>query len=68
MGDRCRWHSDADVPNGRFLVPGCWSRVIYGDYADCHCVTPKKTLDDEISDLRLRVRALEKQASLKETG
>ena len=66
MADRCRWHSDPDVPGGRFLVPGCWSRVIYGDYAECQCVTPRKTLDDEISDLRDRVQQLEKLITVKE--
>lgn len=66
MGDRCRWHSDPDVPGGRFLVPGCWNRVIYGNYAECHCETPRKTLDDEISELRNRVGVLEKQLNKKE--
>lgn len=33
----CRWYRDAEVPGGRYLVPGCWSRVIYGDYAECEC-------------------------------
>lgn len=66
VADRCRWHSDPDCPNGRFLVPGCWNRAVGGDHADCHCETPKKTLDDEISDLRARVRKLEKFNSIKE--
>lgn len=66
MADRCRWHSAPDIPAGRFLVPGCWSRVIYGDYAECQCVTPRKTLDDEISELRGRVRDLEKVLHSKE--
>ncbi len=34
---RCHWVEDKDVPGGRFLVPGCWSRVIGGDDAECHC-------------------------------
>lgn len=33
----CRWIRAADVPGGRFLVPGCWNRAVYGDNADCHC-------------------------------
>lgn len=59
MSERCRWHKASDVPGGRFLVPGCWNRVVYGDHADCHCETPRKTMDDEISELRSRVRQLE---------
>ena len=35
--DRCRWVKDPDVPGGRFLVPGCWHRAVYGDDADCQC-------------------------------
>lgn len=39
---RCRWVRDSEVPGGRFLVPGCWNRVLYGDHAECHC-TPSDT-------------------------
>lgn len=42
--DVCRWHHDPSVPDGRFLVPGCWNRVLYGDYADCHCPPAPKRL------------------------
>jgi hypothetical protein len=36
--DRCRWHKDTEVPGGRYLVPGCWNRAIYGDDAECQCI------------------------------
>lgn len=36
---RCRWVKDKGVPGGRYLVPGCWQRAIYGDDADCTCET-----------------------------
>ncbi len=32
----CRWIEDKDCPDGRFLVPGCWSRALNQE-ADCHC-------------------------------
>ena len=47
MTDYCRWISDKDAPGGRFLVPGCWSRAIYGDEADCQCETHCFTDDPE---------------------
>lgn len=44
---RCRWHKDASVPGGKFLVPGCWSRAINGDDAPCHCPkVPSRELPD----------------------
>ena len=36
----CRWIKDEEVPGGRYLVPGCANRAVYGDDADCHCETP----------------------------
>jgi hypothetical protein len=40
----CRWHKDTSLPEGRFLVPGCWSRAVYGDHAPCNCPRPPKRL------------------------
>jgi hypothetical protein len=37
---RCRWVSDVEVPGGRFLVPGCWSRAL-DPRAECHCREPE---------------------------
>lgn len=35
----CHLIKDADVPGGKFLVPGCANRAIYGDDAECQCET-----------------------------
>lgn len=43
----CRWIEDKDVPGGRYLVPGCINRAVYGDDADCHCETHTRTDDPE---------------------
>jgi hypothetical protein len=57
MTDRCRWYSSAEVPGGRYLVPGCWNRTVCGDYAECHCPKPKST--DSLDGLADRIKALE---------
>ena len=56
--DQCRWVESPDVPNGRFLVPGCWPRALYGDDADCHCETRVETLQDQIDDLKAQLERL----------
>jgi hypothetical protein len=55
---RCRWYTEAGV--GRFLVPGCWSRAIYGDNAECHCPPSKGTpdLEDRLDRLERKLNAL----------
>lgn len=50
MVDRCRWIEDASLPDGGFLVPGCWSRALNED-AECHCPT-----DNEIAAENERLR------------
>lgn len=64
----CHWVRDKDVPGGRFLVPGCWNRTLYGDDADCQCETRRNSLADlyaaamrRIDDLEERLAALEDQ-------
>lgn len=47
MTEHCRWIEDKDVPGGRYLVPGCANRAIYGDDAECQCETITYTDDDE---------------------
>jgi hypothetical protein len=63
MGDKCRWYRASDVPGGRFLVPGCWNRVIYGDHADCHCGSRDKQDGDRIEDLENEVKKLKAQVA-----
>lgn len=64
MGDRCRWIKDPSVPKGRFLVPGCWSRAVYGEDAECHCLgAPEITDRDRIDMLEQQVAELKKQMS-----
>ena len=50
MAERCRWIADPSLPDGGFLVPGCWSRALDED-ADCHCLT-----DDELAAENDRLR------------
>jgi len=57
---RCRWVYDKDVPNGKFLVPGCWNRAIYGDDAECHCHEGPETIGDQLAALRADIAALRK--------
>ncbi len=62
---RCRWIRDPEVPGGRFLVPGCWNRVIHGDCADCHCVgfhaaeTFEEKVKRALEDIIDRIKKLE---------
>ena len=60
---RCRWVYDADIDGGKFLVPGCWNRAIYGDYADCHCADGAETVGDQIRSLERRIAKLERKKS-----
>lgn len=55
---RCRWVYDKDVPDGRFLVPGCWNRAVHDDYADCHCEGGELTIQEEVQMLRAEVAAI----------
>ena len=43
---RCRWYKDPNLPEGRVLVPGCWSRAINGDDAPCHCPKPSLAIPE----------------------
>ncbi|PRD42061.1 hypothetical protein C5748_18055 [Phyllobacterium phragmitis] len=60
---RCRWIIDREVPGGRYLVPGCWSRAVYGDNAECHCKggaqTTAERLEGKIDKLIARMDRLE---------
>ena len=57
---RCRWVYDKDVPGGKFLVPGCWSRAIYGDDAECQCREMPETIGDQLAALRKDVADLKR--------
>lgn len=61
--DRCHWVTDRDVPGGKFLVPGCYNRAVYGDDAECHCVTGPETsrerLERKLDDILARLDRLE---------
>ena len=59
----CRWHYDSDVPGGKVLVPGCWNRAVYGDFAECHCNIrgSQDPLQDKINELMARIKVLEKK-------
>jgi len=59
---RCRWVYDKDVPDGRFLVPGCWNRAAHDDDADCHCeggeLSKVKTIISEWTLAYIRAEAV----------
>lgn len=56
----CKWYVEEGV---RYLVPGCRSRALYGDDADCHCYTTidPETDSDFDDDIVFRVEELEKR-------
>ena len=60
MTSRCRWIYDNEVPGGKFLVPGCWNRTIYGDDAECQCREPPETIGDQLASLRAEIASLKK--------
>jgi hypothetical protein len=59
--DRCRWVRDKDVPGGRFLIPGCWNRAVYGDHAECHCHSGPETIADKLDKIMSRLDKLEQR-------
>lgn len=56
---RCHWVKDPEVDGGRYLVPGCMHRAVYGDDAMCTCVVPPKKLPAEARDLMEKVADLQ---------
>ena len=60
MISRCRWVYDKDVPDGKFLVPGCWNRAIHGDDAECQCREGPETIGDQLEKLRRDITDLKK--------
>ncbi|UXO94017.1 hypothetical protein Pan4_30 [Pseudanabaena phage Pan4] len=57
---RCRWVYDKEVPGGKFLVPGCWNRTIYGDDVECQCREGPETIGDQLAALWTEVKELRK--------
>lgn len=57
--DRCRWIYDAEVPGGKFLVPGCMNRAVHGDDADCHCPDDPETVEDRIAAMQAKIADLQ---------
>jgi len=55
---RCVWIIDSDLPLGGFWVPGCYSRALGGDDADCHCDNAIPTLQEQVDTLRDEVALL----------
>lgn len=51
----CHWYDDGH--DGRFLIPGCMTRVINPDVDQCSC----KTIDEQLADARAEIASL-KQA------
>lgn len=59
---RCRWISAAEVPGGRFHLPGCMGSAVYGPDG-CTCPPAeraRKDLEQEVGELKARVAKLER--------
>ena len=63
MADVCKWITDATLPLGKFLVPGCWNRVVHGDDADCQCADVPETLQEQVNRLELEIERLKGTAT-----
>jgi hypothetical protein len=53
-GPRCVWIAPSEDPEARYLVPGCWERVLDWD-ADCTC----KTTAEELAEAEARAEQLD---------
>lgn len=56
----CRWIKDADVPGGKYLVPGCMGSAVYG-LRGCTC-SRRRARDDlerRVEKLESRLAAIE---------
>lgn len=58
-GLKCHW---VKHEGQRILIPGCWSRVIYGDNAPCNC--KKESEISNIEKLEKRIEKLENKIKL----
>lgn len=50
----CQWYDDGH--GGRFLIPGCMTRVINPDVDACSC----KTIEEQLADAREQIGKLER--------
>jgi hypothetical protein len=48
----CHWYDDGR--GGRFLIPGCMTRVISPDVDQCSC----KTIEEQLADARKEIASL----------
>lgn len=48
----CHWYDDGH--DGRFLIPGCMTRVINPDVEQCSC----KTIEEQLADARAEIASL----------
>jgi hypothetical protein len=48
----CHWYDDGH--GGRFLIPGCMTRVINPDVEQCSC----KTIEEQLEDARTEIARL----------
>ena len=65
---RCRWVHDDDVPGGKFLVPGCWNRVVCGDDAECQCENDPETVEDRIEALSRQIAVMKAELAAMKGG
>lgn len=63
MNAPCYWVEDKELPEGRFLVPGCWNRALNGDDADCHCKNAPPSMQEQIDTLRAQIERMKAEAS-----
>lgn len=50
----CHWYDDGH--GGRFLIPGCMTRVINPDVDECSC----KTIEEQLADARTQIARLKR--------
>lgn len=54
VGLTCHWYDDGH--GGRFLIPGCMTRVINPDVEQCSC----KTVEEQLGSARREIAELKK--------
>lgn len=56
---RCAWIAPSEEPNARYLVPGCWTRVLDWD-AECTCKTTAQEMDEADAKIARLERELQR--------
>lgn len=64
----CYFHHDKEA--GRVLIPGCYAVAHRNDIAFCECdrTRSKKSLEEKVEALEVRVKELEKKFEVTQKG